>query len=194
MTATVPRKVGTTRKPRTVAAAPGSPENTAAVNEAGSAAPPAESATADPDLAVIMPDPALIDIAGMPVRIRRLQTRELLLAIRVLTVGMGAGIAAVDLSADKEELTQTVLALLITAIPDAPDELLDLLAALVEPRNKDNRQALGELMGNPPIDVTMDILGAVVAQEKDDLSALVGKARQLFGFAQVLTRKGTPPK
>jgi hypothetical protein len=141
-----------------------------------------------------MPDPALIDIAGMPVRIRRLQTRELLLAIRVLTVGMGAGIAAVDLSADKEELTQTVLALLITAIPDAPDELLDLLAALVEARNKDDRQALGELMGNPPIDVTMDILGAVVAQEKDDLSALVGKARQLFGFAQVLTRKGTPPK
>lgn len=193
MTATV-RKVGATRKPRTVAAVPGSQENTAAVNEAGSAAPPAESATADPDLAVIMPDPALIDIAGMPVRIRRLQTRELLLAIRVLTVGMGAGIAAVDLSADKEELTQTVLALLITAIPDAPDELLDLLAALVEARNKDDRQALGELMGNPPIDVTMDILGAVVAQEKDDLSALVGKARQLFGFAQVLTRKGTPPK
>jgi hypothetical protein len=141
-----------------------------------------------------MPDPALIDIAGMPVRIRRLQTRELLLAIRVLTVGMGAGIASVDLSADKEELTQTVLALLITAIPDAPDELLDLLAALVEPRNKSDKQALGELMGNPPIDVTMDILGAVVAQEKDDLAALVGKARQLFGFAQVLTRKGTPPK
>lgn len=194
MTATVPRKVGTTRKPRTVAAVPGSPENTAEVNEAGSAVPPATSATADPDLAAIMPDPALIDIAGMPVRIRRLQTRELLLAIRVLTVGMGAGIAAVDLSADKEELTQTVLALLITAIPDAPDELLDLLAALVEARNKSDKQAIADLMGNPPIDVTMDILSAVVTQEKDDLSALVGKARQLFGFAQVLTRKGTPPK
>jgi hypothetical protein len=180
-----------TRRKLTAAAAP--TDNTAAVNEAGSEVDPGNSAS-DPDLAAIMPDPANITLAGIPVRIRRLQTRELLLAIRILTTGMGAGLSRVDLTGSKEELTQTLIALLITAVPDAPDELIDLLTAIVEARNKEHKQDLADLMGNPPIDVTIDVITAVAAQEKDDLAALAGKARQLFGFAQTLSLKGTPPK
>lgn len=173
---TAPRK---TRTPRKIAA----------VDEAATAPDP-ESAGTVADLAEILPDPARLTISGLPVRVRRFATRELMATVRVLTTGMGAGIANLDLNGTRDEQLSVLYGLLITAIPDAGDEFIQLLGMIVEPVNKTDAVAVQALMLNPPLEVTMDILAVAFMQERDDLSALVGKGRQLFAHLQALYRTG----
>jgi hypothetical protein len=173
---TAPRKPRTTRK-------------IAAVQEA-SAGPNPENADPAADLTEILPDPARLTIAGIPARVKRLATRELMAAIRVLTTGMGAGITQLDLNGPRDEQLQVLLGLMITAIPDASDEFVDLLGMIVEPVNKNDALVLRDIMGNPPLDVTMDVLAIVAMQERDDLTALLGKAQTLLGHMQALYRTG----
>lgn len=197
---TAPRKT-TRRKTTTVTAAaleaPDAP-SIAAVPTAVTITDPnagADETVDEPveDLDSILPDPTKLVVAGIPVWIRRLQTRELLLAIRAITAGMGVGLTRIDLTGDLEEQMPVIAGLLITAIPDAPDEFLGLLRAVTVPRETADAKArddLAAIMANPPIDVTMDVLLAILVQEKDDLMALVGKARQMLSYVQALYRTG----
>ena len=179
------------RKPRAVK----NVELDAAAAPADEAGPgnPAETPP-EPDLEVIFPDPGQLTIVGIPVELRRLQTREVLLAVRVVTAGMGAGIMKVDLTLSKEELLPVLFGLLVNALPEAPDEFIDLLAAVVTAKNKEQRGPLAEVMLNPPPGATLDIIAGIYAQEKDDLADLLGKAAQLFGFQQALYRTGKQGK
>lgn len=172
-----------TRKTRTTA------KKTTAVQEVSAGADP-ENAPPAADLTEILPDPTRLTVAGIPVRVRRFQTRELMALVRVITTGMGAGITQLDLNGPKDEQLQVLFGLLITAIPEAGDEFVDLLSLIVEPVDKANKQAIADIMGNPPLDVTMDVMAVVFIQEKDDLSAIVGKARMLLGHMQALYRTG----
>jgi hypothetical protein len=144
-----------------------------------------------PDLEPILPDPGSLTILGIPVTVRRLQTREIMAGIRILVNEMGTGITAVDLDTPMDQQRDTLVALVLTAAPNAADEVLKLLASLVEPRDKRQVTTLAAIMDNPPPAVTLDVLAVVWAQEYDDLSALVGKARQLLGYAQALQRTRT---
>jgi hypothetical protein len=174
---TAPRRTARTRKTAELPA----------TNEAG---PGSSGPAPDPDLDAILPDPAVLTVAGIPATVRRLQTRELMLAIRVITAGIGAGIAKVDLNAPKEELLPVIGGLLVTAIPDAPDEFLAFLRAVTDAVDKDRQQELSDVMHNPPPEVTLEIMAKVFEQEKDDFADLMGKGMQLFGFSQALYKTG----
>lgn len=144
-----------------------------------------------PDLEVILPDPANLTIRGIPATVARFQTRELLMAVRIITNGMGAGLGSIDFDVPLEEQRQVLIGLILASAPDAANELIDLLASVTTAKNKTQRDELAAIMVNPPIDVTLDIATVVLVQERDDVSALVGKARQLLGYVQAMYRTKT---
>lgn len=144
------------------------------------------------DLESLIPQlPESVTVAGVPCVVNRVRTRELMLLARVLTRGIGANMDMVDF--DAENADSQMMGLLIVAIPEAGEEVVDLIRALVRPAEKLTDDALRKAfqaeMANPDVDTTMDVLGVLVRQEKETFPLLVGKARTLFAAASGLWRK-----
>lgn len=150
---------------------------------------PAENA--DTDLRVINPVEQTVTVAGISCRVRRIRMRELLLAARVLTSGVGPNLQTIDW--DDDNVDQYVLGLLLMAIPEAYQEVLDLLRALVEPAEgltDAQRNAFQQEMRNPDTGLGMDVIGIMLAQERETWPVLMGKARQVVGMVSALYRTG----
>jgi hypothetical protein len=157
--------------------------------EAGGETQPGSSDTTT-DLEAIFPDPAALTVLGIPATVRRLQTREIMAAIRILVDQMGSGITQFDLDKPFEDQKTELVSMLFVAVPDAADEVLKLLSGLVEARDPEQQKTIEAIMYNPPPAVTIDIVGVVFEQEREDFAALVGKVRPLLGYAQALQRTG----
>jgi len=197
---TAPRT--TTRRRRTAVspAVVELPKDAQGEGEAGSAAQPGSSDTIAADLEPIFPDPTNLTILGIPAIVNRLQTREVMAVIRIVINEMGGAVTELDLAslsptagqnpAKAEAAKQQILGFLIVALPNAADEIIKLLSGLVEPKDPTQSKVLDAIMHNPPPAVTLDLLSVVWDQERDDLTELLGKARQLFGFAVALQRTG----
>ena len=198
-----------TRNPRAVPATVELPDlNGQTAGEAGDTAQPGSSDTVA-DLDPIFPDPSKLTILGIPATVRRLQTREIMGGIRILVDQLGTNITKLDLDvlmaarkdedddetkaqreAQLAEQKQNALGMLLVAAPDAIDEILKLLGGLVEAKDPAQQEILESIMFNPPPAVTLDVIGVVWDQEREDFQALVGKVRTLLGFAQALQRTG----
>lgn len=176
-----------TRRPRLEPATVELPAD--ADGEAGGEPQPGSSDTAT-DLEAIFPDPSALTVLGIPVTVRRLQTREIMSGIRILVDQLGTNITQLDLDKGFAEQRDEIVGMVLVALPDAADEVLKLLASLVEAKDKKQQATLEAIMFNPPPAVTIDVIGVVFEQEHADLTALVGKVRPLLGYAQALQRTG----
>jgi hypothetical protein len=144
------------------------------------------------DLNVIAPDEETIDIAGIRCRVRRVRLRELMLLARVITAGVGSNLADIDLG-EGEEFQSRMMALLVMAVPEAGDELVDLFRALIEPADKLTDAQTRELqreLANPDPTEALGVVEILARQEKDTFPLLMGKARQVFGAVSALYRTG----
>jgi hypothetical protein len=154
--------------------------------------PAAEPDASLTDLGVILPDLPTVTIGCIPARVKQLRTRELMLLIRVLTSGAGQSFRHLTVGA--EDFEQQLIALLIMAIPEAGDEFVELLQAIVEPAEPIKDSGIQKLwnreLANPDPATTMDVLAALVAQERETFPALLGKAQLLIGQVQALYRTG----
>jgi hypothetical protein len=182
-----------TRKPRASRPAPATVElpelNGHLEGEAGDATQPGSSDTVT-DLDAIFPDPTQLEVLGIPATVRRLQTREIMTGIRILVDQLGTNITHIDLDKGFDEQRDVILGMVLVALPDAMDEVLKLLASLVEAKDPKDATTLEAIMYNPPPAVTIDVIGVVFEQERTDFAALVGKVRPLLGYAQALQRTG----
>jgi hypothetical protein len=154
-----------------------------------------------PDLEVIAPPEGTVDVAGVTCTVRRIRTRELMMLARVLTAGLGDHLDLLSLGSEGEDddsWQERGTALLLMAIPDAHEEVLELLRVLVVPRQKivdeEVRNLFAKEMANPDPGVVMEVFAVLVAQEKDTFPALLGKARQVFGMVTALFAKGKTTK
>lgn len=131
------------------------------------------------DLGVILPDAGgVIDVEGIPAKVKRLRSREFFALIKVLVRGIGPGISEIKLDTEnREQLEADMIALFTLALPNAIEEMSEFLFAVVEPVNAEDQGELNKRMVNPDPEVTMDILGLLVTQERDDLKRLWGKAQ-----------------
>lgn len=146
------------------------------------------------DLEKLVPQlPESVTVAGVLCKVNRVRTRELMLLARILTRGIGENMAMVDFKGDPDEVEAQVLGLLVVAIPEAGDEVLDLLRVIVQPAEKivdeQQRNAFAREMGNPDVDTMLDALGVMVRQERETFPLLVGKFRVLFDAGAALWRK-----
>lgn len=138
--------------------------------------------TAAPDLDAIAPDPQHLTVEGVAARVRPLRTRELMMLLGIVTKGAGTdAVAALAGQADRDDDTfgGLLMGALVSGMAGAADEVIALVRALVEPIHSHDKGALDEAMRNPDPGVVLDVVGAVAVAERDNLNALVGKARQL---------------
>lgn len=152
------------------------------------------SADKTADLAALVPDPpGEMVVAGVPCVVNRVKTRELMLLARVVTRGIGENIQMVDM--DNPESPEQILGLLVVALPEAGDEVLDLLRVLIQPAERiteeGTRRAFAAEMANPDVTTTLDALAIMVEQEKETFPLLVGKFRMLFRAASALWKRET---
>lgn len=144
-----------------------------------------------PDMEVILPTPTDFEVEGIPVVVNRLRSREFLTLMRVLTKGLGPGIANIRFNGDDpDEMKGQFIGLFVLAIPAAIDEFGQFLLTIVQPKDGAQRGALTKAMQNPEFDVLIDVITIVLEQEKDDLFSLVGKARAALSKIQSLYSVG----
>lgn len=137
------------------------------------------------------PTPEQITVAGVPCVVNRVRLRELMLLARVVTRGVGENMTMVNW--DSPDVDQQLQGLLIVAIPESGEEMLDLIRVLIQPAEKitddEVRKAFAAEMANPDVPVTLDALTVMLRQEKDTIPMLVGKFRVLLKAAMVLWRR-----
>ena len=147
------------------------------------------TATAKPDLEVILPVGGIVVVEGIEARVRRLKSREFLSLIRVVTTGMGPAIGQISLSPDDPEALQgELIGLFLVAVPNAIDEFAEFLMSIVEAVKPSEQGRVVKEMVNPDAEVLLDILTVLAEQEKDDLSMLAGKARAAIARIQTVYR------
>ncbi len=161
-----------------------------ATDKKKAAAAEQKTVTDNSDLQVIDPKEREITVGGVQCHVRRIKTRELMLAVRVVTSGGSYALQKTDFK-DRGQIA----ALLLMAIPEAHEEFLDLLRALITPVADDfgptheGYVSFTEAMENPPIEVSLELVEVLVEQESGTFQALWGKVENLLAMTSALKAK-----
>lgn len=139
---------------------------------------------------VLLGDGRILHLPGSDVDVvlQELRTRQFFKFLKILTVGAGGVLADLKIGpdTDPEELTQSIVALLIVSIPEAEDEVVDFLRSMVAPvgliepeKSKADRtanvelyQKLYENLENPKVEDSLEILIKTVENEAPNLIEL----------------------
>lgn len=133
------------------------------------------------DLEVILPPTPEITLNGMQCRVKPLKAREFFQLISIVTSTLGANageiFARMEEKKDDEDFAGEILGVVLVAVPLAQDPFLRLIRDIVEPLDPENDDELREYLWNPDPGDVLDVIDAVLTNEKDNLANLVGKAR-----------------
>ncbi|KAI4218496.1 MAG: hypothetical protein L6R40_008771 [Gallowayella cf. fulva] len=139
--------------------------------------------------------------SGTEVLIQPLKARQFFKLLRIITHGAGGMLLNVQFSPGDtpEEFGAKLLALVGFAIPDAEDEVIDFLLAMVLPvglkdgrtlsktekaTNEDMKAALFEELYNPELEDLVTLIEAIVKREASDLQALGKRLMAMFELAK----------
>lgn len=144
---------------------------------------------------VLSSEPTQLTLStGTVIKIERLKTRQMLRALKVLTVGAADILAELDFEGkEADDLTTSVLAALIFAIPEAEDETIEFIQSMVspadivlEPRTKGDKllnadlyKKLEQELFNPDLEDLISIVEVIVKNETPHVAAL-GKRLMLL--------------
>lgn len=150
----------------------------------------------------INPEPVDMKLStGVLVSVNRLRTREFFKLMKIITTGAGRMLMEfrLDGGLGEEEFIGRLMALVILAIPEAEDETIEFLQAMVKPiginegRNlspsdKDKNSEIwaeySASMTNPDITDTVDIVEKIIRTEAGDLQRLGKRLASMMKIAQ----------
>jgi hypothetical protein len=154
------------------------------------------------DVEVIVNDGENVTLSsGTKVVILPLKARQFFKLLRIITHGAGGMLLNVKFSGDDtpEEFGAKLFALVGFAIPDAEDEVIDFLLAMVQPEgvkegrnlskdekatNKELTESLFEELYNPELEDMVTLIEAIVLREAEDLQALGKRLMAMFDLAK----------
>lgn len=155
----------------------------------------------DSEIERIVPDEGepLLLVDGTKVNVRPLKLKELFAAFKIITRGAAMSMGAVSfslMSDNQDQFAETMIALLLNAIPEADQEFCEFLRVVVDPyvpekgwvNSKERDEAEvhldNVLLVDPEIEDAIDIVTTVVYRESKDIQRLgkkVASAAKLFG-------------
>lgn len=159
-------------------------------------------ARASSDVEVIVDEGDAVTLSsGTEVTIQPLKARQFFKLLRIITHGAGGMLLNVKFSAEDspEEFGAKLLALVGFAIPDAEDEVIDFLLAMVKPAgeksgrkltkdeintNKELSDQLFQELYNPELEDLVTLVEAIVQREAADLQALGKRLMAMFDLAK----------
>jgi hypothetical protein len=159
-----------------------------------------EPARTEPEILLADPEPFKLE-SGRLINLNPLKMRELLKLMRIITRGAAPMLGTLFQSHNldnPDRFAEQLLALLIFAIPEAEDETIDFLRAMVKapepwldpPHNKrpnpDYADFLIELNNPDPLDF-ITIFEEIITREKDDLASL---GKRLTAVAKMMVKTG----
>jgi hypothetical protein len=140
------------------------------------------------DVEALSPSPDTLTLeSGLVVRVEHLRTRGMLKLLKIVTRGGGPILMQMPLDFnDPEAFVQQFLAVVMMAIPEAEDETIDFLRAMITPadvvenpktkadrqKNEDLIKRLVDETEDPEISDTIDIITRIVQNEASDIVAL----------------------
>jgi hypothetical protein len=135
-----------------------------------------------PDVETIVPDVPTITLNGVECRVKRIQTRELLALLRIVSLAVGSNMAQMRFSLqDPSEVAKELAALLLLSASVNPDETLLFAAQLVDTVDEGQRVKLRTyLMENPDPNDMLLLMEQVATQESGDLVAIAGKVQAMM--------------
>lgn len=142
----------------------------------------------NPDVDALAAEPDVITLSsGSVVRIDRLKTRGLFKLMKIVTRGAGPILMNVNLDfSNTEKFTSQFLSIVFMAIPEAEDEAMDFIQAMVSPvgyvdhpktqadidNNESVLENLAKALVDPEIDDTYSIIERIIHNEAGNISAL----------------------
>lgn len=147
---------------------------------------PEESIEVENDVDVIVPNPKAMTVGGIACHITPITVWKYIKGVNVLTAGVGAALPQIrfDTSSD-EALQASILGLVMSAAPRAEAQLQDFVVAIVEADDEKQRNDLEAFIRNElGAEEFIDIIAAVVIQEKDNLPQLVKKLPTTFDMVR----------
>lgn len=154
------------------------------------------------DVEVIVDEGDVVALSsGTEVKIQSLKSRQFFKLLRIITHGAGGMLLNVqfDPNDSPEAFGAKLLALVGFAIPDAEDEVIDFLLAMVEPvgvkqgpsltkaqktENEELKTALFEELYNPELLDLITLVEAIVKREAEDLQELGKRVMAMFDLAK----------
>lgn len=137
---------------------------------------------------------------GTYVHIRPLKLKELFAAFKIITRGsaMSMGAASFSILQDNsDQFAETLIALLINAVPEADQEFAEFLRVVVDPVAPDEKKGwkdrderlnaeihLDEILEDPEIEDAIDIVSTLITREAQDIQRLgkkIANAARMFG-------------
>lgn len=150
------------------------------------------TATTD-EVEVLLPTETTLRIADIPCRVRRLKTREFLMGMRIFARSMGQALPGFQLDmTSNEALAAQIMALLIVSVPEAIEESIAFVTAIVEPIDGSKSREVAKALVNPDPGDLLDVIEIAATQEKDEIRELAGKAQAMWGRMSKLYQKGGP--
>ena len=154
--------------------------------------------TAAAELDALVPDAFRVRLSsGIEVEIQKLETIQLLKLMKIITRGGGPMFLELDIDFgdDTEVFGGKLAALVFMSVPEAPDETMAFLNAMVAPvglvtgrgldktdreRNESLWADLRAAMANPPLEDTIDIIEGIVRRSAEDLQSLGKRLAHLW--------------
>ncbi len=160
------------------------------------------------ELEVFDPTPSTVTLStGTVVQLESLRTRQFFKLLRIITRGalpqlQDMSLFKMDGELDSGEFAGRLISLLLLSIPEAENEAVDFIQAMVRPVGlierrsglKLNKQDVAHntdlwaevitQLDNPELEDLVTIIEAVVKQEAADLLALGKRLRQMFKLAE----------
>lgn len=150
------------------------------------------------DIEAILAEPTALTLeSGFYIRVNRLKTRGLLKLLKIFTRGAGDVFAQVAFSDNTEEFGGQLVGLLIASFPEAENEVIDFINAMVEPdglvarptskedkrRNEELEAELRSQLEDPELGDLLTIAEAIFANEAEDIQSLGKRLSALTGLA-----------
>lgn len=134
-----------------------------------------------------------VEVAGIPVRVRRLDDQQLMTLLKIVMHTLTGGPAifreAIAGAQRGEPISPDVDSLLLTALlsgaADATDEVIGVIRGLVEPLEPGDAAALRDAMCNPDPGDVLDVVAAVAVAERngaDDMKARIERLCRTAGW------------
>ena len=157
------------------------------------------------ELDVLDPVPEQVKLtSGTTVILERLRARQFFKLLRILTHGAlplvaDGSLFRLDPDLDGAVFLQRLLSVVLLAIPDAEDETIDFLRAMVKPvglierpglskadftRNNALRDQLTVELDNPELEDLVNLVEAIVRREAEDIQALGKRLVSMFNLAK----------
>lgn len=171
------------------------------------AKPAKAKATVQKDIDILDPKTNVVTLqSGTQVEVVRLKSRQLFKLLRIVTHGVGDSLSALRIDPDDSDsaFAVKIVTTLAFAIPEAEDEAIEFIQAMVKPVGLIERRGLSDAdqqrnaelwttamyeLENPEIDDIFTVIEKVIYTEAPNLKSLGKRLVQMFNLAM----KGNEP-